>query len=108
MSARYPRTSELLDRQGPGHPLLLVRIEGTIELVRAGLQVHADSRGPARLDDLTVLIDAVTLDRDPVLEARGGRIGHLNRNLPGLRGQRRLGELEGAVGIGAHLLCLPA
>src|SRR3954471_381770 len=84
----------LLDRQGALHAALAVTGHGTEEGVLPGLEGDLEPRDAAVLDDRALLVDAVALERDVVIDARV---------VLRLDGQAACGRLGGAelVGEGA-------
>src|SRR5205807_752644 len=93
----------LLDGEGPRHPCRLVSVDRAVERVLPGLQVNGEGRLPTGAHRRAVLVDAVPLDRDAVLDAGRRRVVHYDRDLAGLRLEARGRELQGAARVGAQL-----
>ena len=90
-----------LHGERPLHPGLLVRVDGAVELVRAGLERRRDLRRLAVADGRTVDIDAVAVHADPVWQLR--RVVHDDLDRACLRGELRGVELQRAAGVGRQV-----
>jgi len=101
---REPRPAAgpaLGDGQGALHARLTVAGNGAEERVLTGLELDREGGRAALADDLAVLVDAVALDRDAVLNR--GRVVHRDGHRARFGAQRCGVELQRPTGVRREL-----